>query len=549
VSAAQGSSESPGLVVTRDQAHAYVAALEEAYRPDRPTASPSVAVVDGEGVSVRVRNGHLQLCDGEGWLRRERTYNRATSEIRRLVVTAGSGALSIDALRWCRDAGVAVVVLDGDEALLAQGPAPKVDSRVLRIQAAPPKGLAVDAARYLLRTKLEGQARVAGKHLGDLGTTETITSLGTDLAGAESIDECRQLEASAANAYFGAWEGHPATTLRFARSDLARVPAHWPVFAGRSSPVTKGNYNRRAATPLNACLNYLYKVAAVEVRVAALRIGLHPSLGFVHLDEAKRENLIWDLLETVRPDIDSWLLDLIAERNFRRADFLERSDGSVAIAPALCHDLATTMPLWEQAVAPHAERLYHLLGRAVEGKWEAATPLSRAKAKTAAARVKARKSAVLGDLARRSSGRATKPGAPQLFRTCEACGGALDGAMSARPFRQRYCSACLSAIPNQAEGVRARRGRAIAARKAFLKASAEGLGFPADKEWYRANVLPRLAGHKLSEIVACGVSKGYASHIRSGKYVPNVALWPALARLAGVDLPVSHPAPSIIEGR
>jgi len=540
VSPAQSFSKSPGLTVARDQAHAYVAALEEAYRPDRPAASPSVAVVDGEGVSVRVRNGHLQLCDGEGWLRRERAYNRATSELRRLVVTAGSGVLSIDALRWCRDAGVAVVVLDGDDALLAQGPALKVDSRVLRLQAAPPKGLAVEAARYLLRTKLEGQARVVRKYLGDLAAAETISSLGADLAGAESVDECRQLEASAANAYFGAWEGHPATTLRFARSDLARVPAHWPVFTGRSSPVSKGNYNRRAATPLNACLNYLYKVAAVEVRLAALRIGLHPSLGFVHLDEAKRENLVWDLLETVRPEVDSWLLDLVAERSFRRADFLERSDGSVAIAPVLCHDLAATMPLWERAVAPHAERLYHLLGRAVEGKWEPATPLSRARAKTAAARVRARR-ATMASLARRSSGKATKPDAPQLFRTCEGCGGALDGAMSARPFRQRHCSACLSAVPNQAPEVRARRGRAIAvARAANERWRAEHPGTEANGKPDFEPLRRGLQGTTLPAIMAaCGVSKATASGWRSGRHVPALRHWEALARLAGVELPVS----------
>jgi CRISPR-associated endonuclease Cas1 len=234
-------------------------------------------------------------------------------------VTAGSGVLSIDALRWCRDAGVTVVVLDGDDALLAQGPAARLDSRVLRLQAAPPKGLAVEAARYLLRTKLEGQVRVVRKYLGDLSTAETIGSLAGDLAVAESVDECRQLEASAANAYFGAWEGHPATTLRFARSDAARVPAHWPVFRGRRSLVSNGNTNRKAAAPLNACLNYLYKVAAVEVRLAALRIGLHPSLGFLHLDEAKRENLVWDLLETVRPEVDSWLLDLVAARSWQSA--------------------------------------------------------------------------------------------------------------------------------------------------------------------------------------------------------------------------------------
>jgi hypothetical protein len=202
------------------------------------------------------------------------------------------------------------LVLDGDEALLAQGPTPKVDARILRLQAAPPEGLAVEVARYLLGTKLAAQAQLLKARFGlelphggpgrSVPAWEVVEELAGAIDGAETVEEARQLEASAANLYFSAWAGHPATTLRFARGDASRVPAHWPIFTGRSSPVTKGNYNRKAATPLNACLNYLYKVAAVEARLALLRIGLHPSLGFVHYDEAKRENLVWDLLETVR---------------------------------------------------------------------------------------------------------------------------------------------------------------------------------------------------------------------------------------------------------
>jgi hypothetical protein len=104
--------------------------------------------------------------------------------------------------------------------------------------------------------------------------------------------------------------------------------------------------------------------------------------------------------------------------------------------------------------------------------------------------------------------------------------------------RHVLCPACQVKAGHTAE-VRQTRGRAIAARKALLKASADSLGFPADKDWYRANILPRLASHKLSELMECGISKGYASYIRSGKYVPHVSTWPALARLAGVELPVS----------
>jgi transcriptional regulator with XRE-family HTH domain len=58
-----------------------------------------------------------------------------------------------------------------------------------------------------------------------------------------------------------------------------------------------------------------------------------------------------------------------------------------------------------------------------------------------------------------------------------------------------------------------------------------------DPEWFRRDVLPRLAGVKLAEIAeATGLSKSYASQIRAGKFTPHVSTWAALAELAGVDV-------------
>jgi len=62
------------------------------------------------------------------------------------------------------------------------------------------------------------------------------------------------------------------------------------------------------------------------------------------------------------------VLDIIADRTFTRSDFIERSDGTVRIAPRLAQECAATMPAWARAIAPHAEALTHLLGRAVQGK-------------------------------------------------------------------------------------------------------------------------------------------------------------------------------------
>ena len=64
--------------------------LEAGFTSD--SAGPSVAVVLGHGARVDVFSGHLRACDGEGSYRRERSWNRATARLNRLVIGAQSGA-------------------------------------------------------------------------------------------------------------------------------------------------------------------------------------------------------------------------------------------------------------------------------------------------------------------------------------------------------------------------------------------------------------------------------------------------------------------------
>jgi hypothetical protein len=97
---------------------------------------------------------------------------------------------------------------------------------------------------------------------------------------------------------------------------------------------------------------------------------------------------------------------------------------------------------------------------------------------------------------------------------------------------------CNGKDPRQAPAVRASRGRAIAARKQALRdQTAAGLPEHCDRDWYQEEILPQLTNHKLAEIMtAVGCSKGYASTIRKGTYVPHVSTWPALATLVGVEI-------------
>jgi len=526
------------------------ASLDRAFEVTTPVGG--VAVVMGYGVKVLVRFGHLLLSDGIG-PRRERRFGRGQPGLRRLIVDARSGFITLEALEWARQVGTEVVVLGADDGVLLSSVEGKADGRLHRAQARAgmddnPVGGAIVAE--LLRRKLAGQVLVLRQKLAPAGQGQVPPTDAADevelwadkLATATTIDALRQAEAGAAAAYFAAWAAHPATSPRFRPADAKVAPAYWLTYEARRSAVTPGS-NRKATHPTNAILNYLSALAKAAAVRACRVVGLDPDMGLLHLDMARRPGMALDLVEPVRPHIEGFTLDLLAGRTFRRHDFLEQPDGSVRLSLELRQSLAATVPRWEREVGPVAELVAHMLSGTVPTKLDVTTPLSRSRSKEAAAKVRARKkSAVFEALARRSSGNTTRPGAPQLFRTCEACGGALDGAMSDRPFRQRYCSTCLSAVPNQAPEVRARRGRAIAAaRAANERWRAEHPGTEANGKPDFEPLRQKLQGTTLPAIMAAtGASKATASGWRSGRHVPALRHWEALARLAGVELPTSH---------
>jgi hypothetical protein len=361
----------------------------------------------------------------------------------------------------------------------------------------------------------------------------TIDGLANAMHEADDVDALRQLEASAAAIYFDVWCAHPATTLRFTRADASRVPVHWRIFDGRRSVLAKGVSPRRAERPLNGCLNVLYKLAVVEARLAAHACALDSGLGFVHADARGLDALAFDLVEPVRPAVDRFVLDLVAERTFSRADFVERSDGSVRLAPRLVQELAATMPRWAKLVAPHAEAVAHLLGRAIRGQYQPRTPLTGTKLRTAQAVVRARKVSANRAAASARSARAVArraDGQMALLGTCVGCGGPLARA------RHLRCETCQEQTPGQSRAVRRQRGRAIAAAHTALaewRTAHAGEERPSPDAF--APIRDALVDVKLMDIVAAtGLSKSMASQVRSGRAVPHVRHWATLARVAGV---------------
>ena len=507
-----------------------------------------VVVVDGFDVRVSVAYGALVVGDGVAEHTRERRYSKVTPP-ERLVVT-GQGVLSTEALAWCKAQGTAVVVLRAGDVVLGASPPGRDDARIRRAQAlamGSPAGLAV--VRHLLTAKLAGQAPVLRDVFGATDTAQTVMDLAEGIGIAEDVDECRQLEAVAAAAYFATWADHEATAVGFVAKDRSRVPPHWRVFDSRRSAITgASNTNRQAERPINALLNLVYRLAEIEACFACVRLGLDPGLGVLHADTAGRDSLALDVLEPVRPAVDRFVLELIAERMFHKRDFVERSDGHVRVAAPLSHELAATLPTWRKVLAPHAEKVAHLFADQVAGKLTTSTPLTNAKATAAQAGVRRRKAQEARARAEAATAehRASKPvrrpttadpeRAASLFATCVDCGGQLARSRHVR------CPSCWDRQPSQSREARKRRGRSIAmARSELERWKAEHPHANADPAEFEA-IRAGLATFPLPAIVAaCGVSKATASAWRAGRYVPPLRHWETLAELAGMPGLVRSP--------
>lgn len=502
----------------------------------RDPANPQVAVADGYGLTVRVHHGHLVLEDGIGRHRRQRRYSRAQRTLRRLVILGHTGYITLEALRWCADVGITVLHLDSDGAVLTvHGSGGTDDARLRRAQAsAPSSPVGLEITRGLLTAKLGGQAAVAEEFLHAPAVGTFVRNLRQQLGEAGDLLRCRDLEARASNAYFGAW----SVDCRFAKRDAQRVPLHWTVFTARSSPLHRsGRSPRSAADPVNALLNYGYALAETECRLAALAVGLDPGLGVVHTDRKNRDSLALDLLEPVRPIVERQVLRLLAARHFRFDDFHQTRQGTCRLLAPLTHELAERLPAYARAVAHHAEEVAHLLAHASPGKIELRTPLSRSNTIAQQSR---------GQRSTNSLPTGDTPPTP----TCRTCGGPLTDR------RRKLCQSCwpvertalatsraasanaalatMRAVgedPTNSPAAAAKRSASLSRRKheelAWKPASVID-------EWtserYRAEVLPNLARLPLSALQeATGLSVSACSRIRSGKLTPHRRHWQSLS--------------------
>jgi CRISPR-associated endonuclease Cas1 len=495
----------------------------------RRASRPLVHVATGYAISVNVSRGRLVIQDGVGRERRRTEYAR-TDRLTRLVVHGSNGSVTLDAVRWLTATGAALIHVDHAGQLQATTFSVGSENSALRraqaLAADRPVGVVI--SREILDAKLAGQRDVAVTL--DADEAAAIDHHRARLKGCETLDELRLVEAQAAAIYWAAWRG---VQVRFATRDADRVPVHWTTFTQRASLLT--GTPRTATDPICAILNYLYAIVEAEARIALLAVGLDPGLGIIHTDQRSRDSLALDLMEVLRPDVDRYVLDLLARRPLSRKDVHETPTGQCRLLPQLAKPLAETGPTWASGLAPHAERITARLA-ADAGLPEPATSLT-------------------GDRRRQVRPASNKTGRshPRATRAAGAC----EGCGTPIPAGQKRCRSCHRQVneermrtqqavehhrrqstgihPSSRLDVRNRIAESQRAQWQTRKASPVAGGFTGRPSEFERLILPRIARVTPATLAkATGLSTGYCAQIRDGKRVPHIRHWPAI-QLAGLS--------------
>jgi hypothetical protein len=237
--------------------------------------------------------------------------------------------------------------------------------------------------------------------------------------------------------------------------------------------------------------------------------------------------LALDLLETIRPSIEAWLLNWITREPLRRSDFFETGSGNCRLTSRMCSQLSETAPTWGRLVAPWAEYVTHTLRIGRSSSSGPATRLTQQHKREAKGKI---------------ISFAITPPVPE--KVCLGCGKAIAKGST-------HCAVCIVEVSRTRMLELARRGR-IASKSADSLAQVaatqrrQALAWrrwnpSSNPEWltekvYNEKIKPSLLKSSISRIAdSLKVSIPYAANIRLGKRIPHRRHWDALAQLASIS--------------
>jgi CRISPR/Cas system-associated endonuclease Cas1 len=278
-------------------------------------------IVLGANASMRVRRGALEIDHGPVAERVNLKLDIDDPPPCAILFDGRGGLLSGEALRWCAQRGVVIVMPDGPGRILTfvHSATEAADSATLRdigpaIVRAQCAADPVHIAREIVRTKIAADKGALGPRVTP-AMPRTIARCEAMLTTARSVAEIVMIEAKAASVY---WRSHRDIGLIERKG--GNLPASWRRFAQRN----KGSDflgNKHAAHPISAMINYCVVAEAGRLARALAGEGMALQIGFLHSDKHGRNSLVWDAIEPLRARINANVFKFIACREFACADF------------------------------------------------------------------------------------------------------------------------------------------------------------------------------------------------------------------------------------
>jgi CRISPR/Cas system-associated endonuclease Cas1 len=252
----------------------------EAQAPVKPAR---VLTLTAESPSLRVKGGALHVRDGGPLI----VYEPRGVKPHAIVLTGWAGILSVQALRFCSDYNIAVVILDWSRQFMTAVMHNHKSLSMIRVQAIVDP---IPIAKALIRAKVE-----AHLHIGAIDKSTSSTAI-VRLSQALSIESILIAEAQAAR---HTWAQHKITVQW---REAGNIPASWKIPYGLRRRLT-GKNAKGATDPINSLLNLIFAVTIGRLTVAIAARGLSPAIGFLH--KSPRWALSYDAIEPLRPYIEA----------------------------------------------------------------------------------------------------------------------------------------------------------------------------------------------------------------------------------------------------
>lgn len=272
----------------------------------------------------------------------------------RIVIVDGKGTISIDALDWLSEQGIALIRIkyDGTSAIIMSpnGFAADPDKVAWQYATRSDPQAKLTFATKVTREKLVASIETLERFIPPSKFQEQAINAAQgclDFIKRGDADTSSKLlgqEGKAAAAYWRAWQG---VDMKWRATSRHPIPDEWRTYLSRSSIITgvkPKNWN--AAHPINAMLNYAYAALLTKMKIQAICDGYDPIIGILHDQRHKEKDVTasfaLDLMEPHRPVVDRGILKLIREETFSGADFDLQSDGVVRVGPGLVTKVIST---------------------------------------------------------------------------------------------------------------------------------------------------------------------------------------------------------------